>query len=128
MFTAVYKVAPKINHFDFGDEPSNFGDLVSVQCIVPSGDLPVDFKWLFNNKPFFNYDGISTEKRGKRRSVLTIESVNGKNAGNYTCVASNEADIVNFTATLIVNGNEVSKNYFILYLFSFFFFFFYKYL
>lgn len=105
IFFAIFKVAPKINHFDFGDEPSNFGDLVSVQCIVPSGDLPVDFKWLFNNKPFINYDGISTAKMGKRRSVLTIESVNGKNAGNYTCVASNQAEIVNFTAKLIVNGN-----------------------
>lgn len=101
----LHKVAPKISHFDFGEEPSNSGDMASVQCLVPSGDLPIDFKWLFKSKPLISVDGISTAKMGKRRSVLTIESVNGRQAGNYTCQASNKAKHVNFTAQLIVNGN-----------------------
>lgn len=41
---------------------------------------------------------------GKKLSAMTIESVNGKHAGNYTCQASNKAAIVNYTAALIVNG------------------------
>lgn len=99
-------VGPKISHFDFGDEPSNFGDMASVTCLVPSGDLPIEFKWLFNSKPLIGYDGVSTSKIGKRRSLLTIESVNGKHSGNYTCEASNKADLVNLTANLIVNGKK----------------------
>lgn len=78
--------------------------MASVQCLVPSGDLPIEFKWLFNGKPLISYDSVSTTKMGKRRSVLTIESVNGNHAGNYTCQVSNIAEIVNFTANLIVNG------------------------
>lgn len=41
---------------------------------------------------------------GKRNSVLTIDSVNGNHAGNFTCQASNLAASVNFTSGLIVNG------------------------
>lgn len=100
-------VAPKISHFEFGDEPSNYGDSASVQCLITSGDFPVEFKWLFNGKPLMAFDSISTTKLGKRSSVLTIESVNGNHAGNYTCQVANSADTVNLTATLIVNGNEV---------------------
>lgn len=78
--------------------------MASATCLVPSGDLPIDFKWLFNGKPLISHDSVSTSKMGKRRSVLTIESVNGKHAGNYTCQASNKAEHVNLTANLIVNG------------------------
>lgn len=97
-------VPPNIAHFDFGDGPSNFGDTASVSCIVTSGDFPIEFKWLFNNKPISEIAGVSTVKLGKRNSVMNIDSVNGKHAGNYTCQASNSASMVNFTATLIVNG------------------------
>lgn len=98
-------MVPKIADFDFGDKPSNFGDSASVTCLITSGDIPVEFKWLFNNKPLMAYDSVSTTKIGKRSSVLTIESVNGNHAGNYTCQVSNNANnTVNFTAMLIVNG------------------------
>lgn len=95
---------PKIAHFDFGDEPSNFADSASVQCLVTSGDLPVDFVWFANNRPIAEYFGITIAKMGKRNSVLTIDSVSAKHAGNYTCQASNKASTVNFTSELIVNG------------------------
>lgn len=95
---------PKISNFDFGDEPSNYGDSASVSCLVTSGDLPIEFKWLFNKKPISEFAGISTAKMGKRNSVMNIDSVSGKHAGNYTCQASNSASVVNFTAVLIVNG------------------------
>lgn len=98
-------VSPKIAHFDFGDTPSNFGDSASVQCLVSSGDLPIDFVWFFNNKVIINnLNGISVAKMGKRNSVMNIDSVNGKNAGNYTCQVRNDASSANYTATLVVNG------------------------
>lgn len=102
-------VPPNIANFDFGDAPASFGDTVSVSCIVSSGDFPIKFQWFFNNKPISEVAGISTVKLGKRNSVMNIDSVNGKHAGNYTCQASNSATTVNFTANLIVNGKTMSK-------------------
>ncbi len=68
-------VPPKIAHFDFGDEPSNYGDSASVSCLVTSGDLPIVFKWFFNRTPISEFAGISTAKMGKRNSVMNIDSV-----------------------------------------------------
>ncbi|XP_055318376.1 cell adhesion molecule Dscam2 isoform X1 [Sitodiplosis mosellana] len=101
-------VPPKIAHFDFGEEPSNFGDSASVQCLVTSGDLPIEFRWLYNGRPVSEVAGITTAKMGKRNSVLTIDSVTDQHVGNFTCRASNyngqfSATMVNFTAELIVN-------------------------
>lgn len=95
---------PKIASFDFGNEPSNSGDSASVQCLVTSGDFPIDFKWLFNERPVSEIFGISTVKLGKRTYALTIDSVSGKHAGNYTCEASNSAGIDRYTAELFVDG------------------------
>lgn len=100
-------VTPKIAPFDFGEEPSNYADSASVQCLVTSGDLPIEFKWLFNGRPVIEYSGITTAKMGKRNSVLTIDSVSGKHAGNFTCQASNSAASAQFTSQLIVNGVHV---------------------
>lgn len=100
----LHLVKPKIAHFDFGEQPSNYSDSTSIQCLVTSGDLPIEFKWLFNGRPVKEIAGITTAKMGKRNSVLTIDSVSGKHAGNFTCQATNSAASANFTAQLIVNG------------------------
>lgn len=113
-------MTPKIAHFDFGEDPSNFGDSASVQCSITSGDFPVDIRWLFNGEPLMAYDSISTTKVGKRSSVLTIESVNGQHAGNYTCQVKNIADTVNFTASLVVNGIHSFNNFRFAHYFYFF--------
>lgn len=97
-------VPPTIAQFNFGDKPSNFADSASVQCLVTSGDLPIDFKWYFNGRPVKEFSGITTVKLGNRNSVLNIDSVTGKHAGNYTCQASNVADSLNFTSELVVKG------------------------
>lgn len=75
-----------------------------MQCLLVSGDFPVNFKWLFNGRPISEVSGISTVKLGKKISAMTIDSVSGKHAGNYTCQASNTAAVVNYTAQLTVNG------------------------
>lgn len=99
-----YSVPPKIAHFDFGDEPSNFADSASVACLITTGDLPIEFKWLHNGRPIHGMSGVTTVKLGNRNSVLNIESVTAKHAGKYTCTASNRAASINFTSELIVNG------------------------
>lgn len=95
---------PKIAPFDFGGEPANFEDSSSITCLVLIGDLPIDIEWLFNDYPINSYSGIVIVKGGKKASVLTIESVNGRHAGNYTCLAKNSAGAVSYSANLIVNG------------------------
>lgn len=102
-----FLVPPSIAPFNFGDKPSNFGDSASVQCLVTTGDLPIDFKWYFNDRPVKEYSGITTVKLGNRNSVLNIDSVIGKHAGFYTCSASNSAESQNFTSELIVKGKMI---------------------
>jgi len=98
-------VPPKISPFNFGDEPSNFGESASVQCLVTSGDFPVSFAWLFNGREINeNVYDVSMVKLGKKISALSIDYVRDHHAGNYTCVAVNRATSVNFTAELVVNG------------------------
>lgn len=97
-------VAPKIAHFDFGEVAANFEDSVSVNCLVSSGDLPLDIEWMFNDYPINHYSGISTSKMGKRLSVLMIDAVSARHVGNYTCKARNLWASAVYTAQLTVNG------------------------
>jgi len=48
-------------------------------------------------------------KGGKRNSVLSIDSVQARHAGNYSCRAKNHAAAVNYTTVLIVNGTTVFR-------------------
>lgn len=100
----MYTVPPKIAPFDFGEEPSNSGDSASVQCLVTSGDFPLEFKFLFNDRPVSEIFGISTVKLGKRTYALTIDSVSGKHMGNYSCEVSNVGGVDRYSAALVVNG------------------------
>lgn len=100
----LFQVPPKLQHFDFGDEPANFGDSASIMCLVLSGDTPIDINWLFNDYPINSYMGITIVKGGKKSSMLTIESVTGRHSGNYSCQAKNTAATVSQSAQLIVNG------------------------
>jgi hypothetical protein len=100
-------VPPKITPFFFGEEPMNYGDTVSVQCIITGGDLPVSIHWLWNNKTidelYFSND-IQIEKRGKKISMLSIEAVTAKHIGTFSCIAKNHAGITEHSSDLNVNG------------------------
>lgn len=95
---------PKIATFSFGDAPLNFGESASVQCTVSGGDLPMTVEWTLNGLPIPTYLEVSTPKIGKRIHVLSIDSVKADHAGNYSCVATNQAGMAEFTAPLIVIG------------------------
>ena len=76
-----------------------------MQCLVTSGDFPVNFAWLFNGRQINeNVYDVSMVKLGKKISALSIDYVRGHHAGNYTCVAENKAISVNYSAELVVNG------------------------
>lgn len=99
-----YKVPPKIQPFSFGDEPLSEGQATSVSCLVSSGDLPLAFSWFLNGEQIDGSDDILISQTGRRISQLSIDAVDHKHMGNYSCVASNNASSVTYSAELMVNG------------------------
>lgn len=97
-------VPPKISPIEFGEEPLNSGEPASVHCTILGGDLPMTVTWLLNNESIDEMRDISLSKIGKRIHVLSIESVAGHHAGNYSCRAKNVAGVSEHSAILSVNG------------------------
>nr|XP_031842375.1 Down syndrome cell adhesion molecule-like protein Dscam2 isoform X1 [Nomia melanderi] len=98
-------VAPQIAPFSIGDEPANWGEAVSAVCTVVKGDLPIEMAWALNGEPITvkNHADISISSTGKRVSLMTIEAVSDRHAGEYTCTASNTAGATSYSTTLAVN-------------------------
>lgn len=86
--------------------------MVSVQCILGEGDLPVKILWEFNGKKLESENGIIVSAFGSRVSNMMIESVEGRHAGNYTCSAQNRAGTESFMAELKIIGTNRSTFYF----------------
>ena len=78
--------------------------MATVICAITKGDKPLDIDIMFDGKPIQSESGVAITKSGKRGRQLTIESVEAKHAGEYTCVASNNAGSVSKSAVLAVNG------------------------
>ncbi|XP_011303881.1 Down syndrome cell adhesion molecule-like protein Dscam2 isoform X1 [Fopius arisanus] len=98
-------VAPQIVPFVMGDEPANWGDAVTATCTVFKGDFPIHIEWSLNGELIRNnYPDIVISTSSKRVSVLTIDQVTARHAGEYSCSASNAAGGTSYTVSLIVNG------------------------
>lgn len=80
------------------------GEAAQVTCLVSSGDQPLDIFWSFEGQNATSFPGISTNKFGRKASVLLIDSVEPEHRGNYSCTVRNPAGVVNFTAVLRING------------------------
>lgn len=103
-------VAPQIGTFSFGDEPLNAGDTASLTCIVTKGDSPLEIEWMFNSESIdLVQHEIIVSENGKRTKQLTIDSVHARHAGEYTCIASNNAGSTSRSAILTVNGIQPNK-------------------
>ncbi|XP_029665488.1 Down syndrome cell adhesion molecule-like protein Dscam2 isoform X2 [Formica exsecta] len=97
-------VAPQILPFAFGDEPASWGELVSITCSVTKGDQPIEITWAFNGTSVDSRDSdVVIGSTNRKNSVLTIESVAARHAGDYTCTASNRVGATTHTAHLAVN-------------------------
>lgn len=100
---------PQITEFTFGDEPANTGEMASVQCLVPKGDLPLNIHWSLNNKTLSNGDlDISILRVNTRTSLLNIGALEGVHRGTFTCIANNKAGFTESSAVLHVNGSRTS--------------------
>lgn len=79
--------------------------MATVTCAVIKGDSPLDIEIAFRGEVIEkNTPGLLVTDSGKRAKQLMIESVEAKHAGEYTCVASNEAGSTSRSAVLAVNG------------------------
>lgn len=109
-------VAPQISPITVADEPVNWGESISVVCVILKGDLPIDISWALNGEPIGqNYPDINIVATTKRNSIMSIDSINAQHAGEYTCTASNKAGATSQSATLAVNGIPEKKwSYFLI--------------
>ncbi|XP_031772528.1 Down syndrome cell adhesion molecule-like protein Dscam2 isoform X5 [Apis florea] len=97
-------VAPQIAPFVITEEPANWGDSISVVCAILKGDLPIEIAWALNGEPIGrDRPDINVLATTKKNSILSIESVAARHAGEYTCSASNKAGATSHSATLAVN-------------------------
>lgn len=102
-------VPPNIVPFTFGSDTIEAGEMAQLQCIVSSGDPPLQITWAFHGKDSstMKQKGVSTVKFGERSSLLVIDSVNSEHVGTYTCFARNLAGNSSYSTELRVNGKDI---------------------
>lgn len=104
-------VAPQIAPFVITEEPANWGDSISVVCAILKGDLPIEITWALNGEPISrDRSDINILATTRKNSILSIESVAARHAGEYACSASNKAGATSHSATLAVNGTVLHRD------------------
>uniref|UniRef100_A0A1A9V522 Ig-like domain-containing protein n=1 Tax=Glossina austeni TaxID=7395 RepID=A0A1A9V522_GLOAU len=100
----VVNVPPQVLPFSFGEDTADMGEIASVNCVVPKGDLPLEIRWSLNLSPVVNGENnFSVLRLNKRTSSLNIDSLMAVHRGIYKCIASNKAGSSEYTAELQVN-------------------------
>lgn len=115
-----FSVPPQIAHFDFGEDPTDSGDMVTVICSIHKGDFPIDISWTLNDQKISHESGINIMKTNKKVSQLSIDFVKAEHAGKYTCLARNKAGETEFSSYLRINGTTNTKLIYFLFPFTFF--------
>lgn len=78
-----------------------------ITCSIIEGDLPITFRF---EKDGHIVEGV-TRRMDEYTASLVIESISPDHAGNYTCVAANQAGAESFTVPLTVNGISIFSNF-----------------
>lgn len=100
-----HTVPPQIMPFSFGDEATNSGDSLGVQCSVTKGDLPINITWTLNNQTLKTGDyEIIIGRMSTKSSTLNIDYIAAEHRGVYACIATNRAGVSSYQAELQVNG------------------------
>jgi len=95
---------PKVLPFTFGSSVLSEGAFAQLSCVVTEGDEPLSISWSMHGHDLSSDLGIITASLGPRVSSLMIQSVGHRHVGTYTCIASNAAGKVSYSANLQVNG------------------------
>uniref|UniRef100_A0A336L245 CSON014681 protein n=1 Tax=Culicoides sonorensis TaxID=179676 RepID=A0A336L245_CULSO len=94
-------VLPHIIPFEF-ENPIDANDIAMVNCAILRGDPPFEIIWKKNGRKLDSNDGVLISRSGQRLSILNIESVQARHAGNYTCQVKSQAGIIERTVELHV--------------------------
>jgi hypothetical protein len=100
----LFKVAPEIAPFDFGDSTLNAGEAAQTQCLAIKGDTPLNITWTFHGDVTTFQAGVVTASVGQRGSALIIDSVTTNHAGTYTCTVRNQVASASYSTVLSVSG------------------------
>jgi Immunoglobulin I-set domain len=73
-------------------------------CGVSRGDAPLSLRWLKDGEPLPLSLAVNISSLDQYSSLLSIPSLFASHSGDYTCVATNPANEVKFTASLQVKG------------------------
>ncbi|XP_074653669.1 cell adhesion molecule Dscam1-like [Tubulanus polymorphus] len=92
---------PHIDPFRFPQRKQ--GERVRVACFVSSGDSPITMSWVKDGKPIPPDLGVVLHQLDTFSSTLSIGDSTPRHNGNYTCIASNLAAKVNYTARFHVD-------------------------
>lgn len=98
-------VPPIIEPFSFQDGLSE-GMRTRTVCGVSKGDQPLVVTWLKDDQPLTPNLGVNVSALDSYSSLLSISSLDSRHSGDFTCVASNPASEVRYTAKLQVKGNH----------------------
>jgi Immunoglobulin domain len=98
-------VLPRLKQFSTDEEPLYFEDSTQLTCYVIQGDSPFTFQWLFQNKTIEDLIDVRIEDSAKR-SILSIDSVSARHAGEYACKVLNRAGFSTITTNLVVKGGK----------------------
>ncbi|CAG9838355.1 unnamed protein product [Diabrotica balteata] len=71
-------------------------------CGVSKGDPPLVVSWLKDGQPLTPNLGVNVSALDPYSSLLSISSLDSRHSGDFTCVASNPASEVRYTAKLQV--------------------------
>lgn len=96
-------VPPIIEPFSFQDGLSE-GMRTRTVCGVSRGDPPLVVSWLKDGQPLTPALGVNVSALDPYSSLLSISSLAQRHSGDFTCVASNPAAEVRYTAKLQVKG------------------------
>ncbi|XP_033154244.1 Down syndrome cell adhesion molecule-like protein Dscam2 isoform X37 [Drosophila mauritiana] len=97
-------VPPHVLPFSFGSEVFNMGDVLSITCVVLKGDLPLRIHWALNGEPVATgVDGFTVMQLNQRTTYLSVDALEAKHRGTYSCVAQNQAGEAIYSADLQVN-------------------------
>lgn len=86
------------------------GDVLSINCVVLKGDLPLQIHWTLNDELIeTDKDSFTVMQLNSRTSYLSVDALEAKHRGVYSCIAQNAAGQAIFAAELQVNGSFFEK-------------------
>uniref|UniRef100_T1JJC1 Down syndrome cell adhesion molecule n=1 Tax=Strigamia maritima TaxID=126957 RepID=T1JJC1_STRMM len=93
---------PKIEPFSFPKDVRE-GMRARVFCSVIEGDSPVSILWTKGDEALPTDSDASVQSTDEFSSLLIFKKVSARHNGNYTCIVSNAAAVVQHTAELLVH-------------------------